>query len=76
MGGACGPYGGTRVSYRVLVGKPEGKGQLGMPGRRWEYDIKMGLKEIGLESVDWIALSQDRGNRRAVVKTVINVGDP
>jgi hypothetical protein len=27
--------------YRVLVGKPEGKGPLGNPRRRWDDNIKM-----------------------------------
>ena len=30
----------------VLVRKPEGKGLLGRPGLRWEYNIKMDLKEV------------------------------
>jgi hypothetical protein len=33
--------------YRVLVGEPEGKRQLGKPRRRWENNIKMDLKDIG-----------------------------
>jgi hypothetical protein len=37
-----------RNVYRVLVGKPEGKRPLGRPKRRWEYGIKMDLREI-----DW-----------------------
>jgi len=32
-----------RGVYRLLVGKPEGKKQLGKPKRRWEDNIKMGL---------------------------------
>jgi hypothetical protein len=36
--------------------KPEGKRPLGKPGRRWEDNIKTGLKEIGWEGVDWIDL--------------------
>jgi hypothetical protein len=39
--------GERKVVYRVLVGKPEGKGPLGRPRHRWEYNIKMGLKEEG-----------------------------
>jgi hypothetical protein len=35
-----------RNVYRVLVGKPEGKGPLGRPRRRWEDGIKIDLKEI------------------------------
>jgi hypothetical protein len=36
-----------RNVYRVLVGKPEGKGAFGRPRRRWEDGIKMDLREIG-----------------------------
>jgi hypothetical protein len=36
---------GERIgAYRVLVGKPEGKGPLLRPKRRWEYNIKMDVK--------------------------------
>ena len=37
-----------RGAYRVLVGKPEGKRPLGRPRRRWEYNIKMDLQEVGM----------------------------
>jgi hypothetical protein len=46
--------------YKILVGKPEGKRPLGRPRRRWEDGIRMDLREIGLGSVDWIRLAQDR----------------
>jgi hypothetical protein len=36
-----------RNVYRILVGKPKGKGPLERPRRRWENVIKMGLREIG-----------------------------
>jgi hypothetical protein len=36
-----------RNVYRVLLGKHEGKIQLGRPRRRWEDGIKMALREIG-----------------------------
>ena len=51
MGGACGTYGGTTGVYRVLVGKLEGKKQLGRPRRRWEDNNKMDLQEVGWEHV-------------------------
>jgi len=35
--------GERRGVHRVLVGKPEGKRQLGRPRRRWKYNIKMSL---------------------------------
>ena len=42
---AC--VGKRRVAYTVLVGKPEGTGQLGRPTRRLDNTIKMNLQEIG-----------------------------
>jgi hypothetical protein len=41
--------GERRGVYRVLVGRPEGKRPLGRPRRRWEYNIKLDLKEIGID---------------------------
>jgi hypothetical protein len=60
-----------RNVYRVLVGKPEGKGSLERPRRRWEDGIKMDLTEIGW-GVEWIQLAQDRDRWRAVVSAVMN----
>jgi hypothetical protein len=39
-------------AYRILVGKPEGKGPLGRPRRRWEDNIGMDLREIGWGGMD------------------------
>jgi hypothetical protein len=39
--------GEKRNAYKILVGKPEGKRPLGRPRRRWVYNIKMDLREIG-----------------------------
>jgi hypothetical protein len=44
-----------------LVGKPEGKRPLVRPRRRWKNTIKMDLREIMLEGVDWIHVAEDRG---------------
>jgi hypothetical protein len=44
--------GEKRNLYMMLVGKPEGKGPLGRPRRRWMDNIKMDLLEIGLSVVD------------------------
>jgi hypothetical protein len=44
--------GEKRNSYRILVGKPKGKGPLGRPRRRWEDTIRMGLREIGWGGMD------------------------
>jgi hypothetical protein len=65
--------GEERNVYKVLMGKPEGKRPLGRPRRRWEAGIRMYLREIGLGSVNWIQLAQDRGRWRALVNTVMNL---
>jgi hypothetical protein len=36
-----------RGAYRALVEKPEGRRPFGRPRRRWEDNIKMGLREVG-----------------------------
>jgi hypothetical protein len=64
--------GEKRTAYRILVGKPEGKRTLGRPRRKWVYNIKMDLREIGWDGMDWIDLAQDRDQRRALVNTVMN----
>jgi len=51
MGAACGTY-GRRGAYRVLVGRPDMKRQLGRHRRRWEDNVKMDLLEVGWRSMD------------------------
>jgi hypothetical protein len=65
-----------RCVYRVLVGKPEGKRPLGRPRRRWEENIKMSLREIGINGANWIQLAQNRVQWRASVNTVMNFRVP
>ena len=65
-----------RGVYRVLVGKPEGKRPLERPRRRWEYNIKMALQEVGGDCGDWMQLAQDRDSWRALVSTVLNIRVP
>jgi hypothetical protein len=52
--------GEKRNAYRLLVGKPEGKGTLGGPRRRRMDNIEMDLGEVGWRDVDWIGLAKDR----------------
>jgi hypothetical protein len=58
------------------VGKLEGKSLLGRPRRRWVNNIKMDLGEIGWDVADWIELTQDRDQWRALVNTVMNLRVP
>jgi hypothetical protein len=65
-----------RGVYRVLVGSPEGKRPLGRPRRRWEDNIKMDLRDIGIDGANWIRLAEDRVQWRACVNTVMNLRVP
>ena len=58
------------------MGKPEAKRPLGRPRRRWEYNIKMGLQEVGRGCGDWMELAQDRDRWRALVSTAMNFRVP
>ena len=55
------------------MGKPEGKGPLGRPRRRWEDNIKIDLEEVACGSLDWMELVQDRDTWWAFVNAVMNV---
>jgi hypothetical protein len=68
--------GETRNAYRILVGRPEGKRPLGRPRSRWVDDIKMDLREIGWDGMNWIELARDRDQWRALVNTVMNLRVP
>ena len=64
-----------RGVHRVLVGKPEGKRQLGRPKRRWEGNNKMDFWDVG-RGGDWMELAQDGDRWRALVNTVMNFRVP
>jgi hypothetical protein len=63
-------------AYRILVGRPEGKRPLGKPRRKWVGNIKVDLREIGWGGMDWIDLTEDRDQWRALVNTVMNIWVP
>jgi hypothetical protein len=75
VGETCGTHGGRGV-YRVLVGRLAGKRPLGRPRRKWKDNIKMDLRQIGIDGANWIRLAQDRVQRRGFVKTVMNLRVP
>jgi hypothetical protein len=54
MGGACGMYEGKRNVRSILVVKPEIKRPLRRHRPRWENNIKINIKRIKWEQVDWV----------------------
>ena len=54
------------------MGKPEGRRPLERPRRRWEDNIKIDIREVGLEDVELIYVIKDRDKWLAVVNEVIN----
>jgi hypothetical protein len=62
-----------RCVYRVLVRMPEGKSPLGRCRHRWEDNIKMDLRETGINWANWIQLAQDRVQWQAFVSMVMNL---
>jgi hypothetical protein len=64
-----------RGVYRVLLGKPEGRGPLGRPRRRC-VDIRMDLQKVGCGKMDCTGLAQDRDSWRTVVGAAMNLRVP
>jgi hypothetical protein len=53
-------WGGERCLQGFGWEAPEDKRPLGRPRRRWEDNIKVDLREIGIDGENWIQLAQDR----------------
>jgi hypothetical protein len=71
-------HGGGRGEECIkdIGGKARRKGPLGRPRRRWVDNIKIDLREIRWDVMDWIDLSQDRDQWWALVNTVMNLRVP
>jgi hypothetical protein len=65
-----------RGVYRVFIGRLEGKRPLGRLRRKWEDNIEMDLREIGIDGANWIGLAQDRFQCPAFVNTMMNLRVP
>jgi hypothetical protein len=64
-------WGRGEVFTGFRLGGPKGRA-LGRPRRRWEDNIKMDVREIGIDRTNWIQLAQDRFQLRACVNMVMN----
>jgi hypothetical protein len=65
-----------RNAYKFSIRKSEGKRSLGRSRCRWEGRIRMNLRKIGWEGVDWKHLAQDRDQWQVLVNTVITLWIP
>jgi hypothetical protein len=61
------------VYNKILIGKPERKRPVRRSRRIWEDNIRMDLRKIGWEGVDWMHLAQDGEQWRALVNTVMDL---
>jgi hypothetical protein len=67
---------GEEDAYRILVGYSEGKRPLGRPRHRWVDNIKMDLREIGWDGMNWTDMAQDRDQWRVLVNAAKNLQVP
>ena len=60
-----------RSVFQILTGTPTGR-----PRHRWEDNIRMGLKELDINTRNWVDSAQDRGYYRALVNAALNLRIP
>ena len=62
-----------RTAFKSLTHTPAGTRPLGTPSCRGEDNIRMDLKETGINTSNWVRLAQDRNYWRALVKAALNL---
>ena len=67
---------GGRSAFKILTGKPTGKRPLGRPRSRWEDNIGIDLKELGINTMNWTDLTQGRDYWRALENAALNLRVP
>jgi hypothetical protein len=63
----------SRSAFNILTGKPTGKRTLGSPRRIWEDNIRMDLKDIGVNTRIWVGSARDRDYCLALVNIARNL---
>ena len=71
--GHAAQVGEKKNAYSILVKKPEEKKSVGRTMHMWKDNIKVDLKGIRWDSMDWIHLAQDRDQWQAVMNIVMNL---
>ena len=62
-----------RGSLKIVSGKPTGKRPLGRPRCRWEDNIRIELKERGINTRDLVDSDLDRDYWSAVMNAALNL---
>ena len=62
-----------RSTFKILTGEPTGDRR---SRRRWEDNIRMYLKEIGINKRNWVDSDHDRDYWRALVRSALNFRVP
>jgi hypothetical protein len=65
-----------RNACRILVRNSERMRPLGGPRCKWVDNIKIDLRDIERDGMDWVDLAQDRDQWRPLVNTVMNLWVP
>ena len=60
-----------RSAFKILTDKPTGNRPLG-----WEENIRMDLKEVGINTRNWVDSTQDRESKRPLVNVALNLRVP
>ena len=62
-----------RSAFKSLIGKPTGKRPLGRLRRRWEDNIRMYIKKININMMNWVDSAQDTDYWRTLVNAALNL---
>ena len=65
-----------RNAFKILTNKPRGNSPTGRSRRRWEDNIRMDLKKIGINSSNWVDSAQNRSYWGALVNAALNLRIP
>ena len=62
-----------RTAFKILTGSPTRKRLLGRLRRRWQDDIRMVLKKMGINTRNWLDSAQDRNYLKTLVYAALNL---
>ena len=65
-----------RSAFKILTDTSTGNKPLGRPRHRWEDNIRMDLKEIGINMRNWVDSAKDRDYWRLLVNVALNLRVP